>query len=186
MNWTGADPGSVDFGDGTVVVLDTGVLVACGLPDNEKYRSLASFAARVDARLVVPRRVYEELGETPDAYDGSGAVVDQAVEAGWLSVLEELDYSVENVSRAMDAVRGRIGSLSGRGPDDVEQADAALAGAAVQVSASGPVERVVVVTTDGPAGAAIQRILGDIEQVDRTVLDGFVFIDWLTDDLRQR
>ena len=56
-----------------------------------------------DIVLLLPTRVYEEL--TPATYPYGTPPVDDAIEAGWVEVLEEVDYTNPVVSATMDMVR---------------------------------------------------------------------------------
>jgi len=46
----------------TVYIADTGVLVRCGGSDNEKFQQLRRAVRGADVSLLLPQRVYEELG----------------------------------------------------------------------------------------------------------------------------
>jgi len=49
-----------------VWVADTGLFVACGRQQNNKYTALERFARRNDISFVIPQRVYNELGGAPN------------------------------------------------------------------------------------------------------------------------
>ena len=53
--------------------------------------------------LLLPTRVYEEL--TPDSYPYGSPTIEDAIEAGWVELLEEVDYYNPVVSATMDMVR---------------------------------------------------------------------------------
>jgi len=59
-----------------------------------------------DIVLLVPQRVYEEL--TPESYPYDQPPIDDAIESGWVQVLNEVDYSNPVVSATMDMVRQYI------------------------------------------------------------------------------
>jgi hypothetical protein len=145
----------------TAYVVDTGVFVRCGGPDNEKFQRLRGAVRRAGVTLRVPRRVYEELGGDPVAGEyPSGAVpYSTGFEEGWIVVAEELDYANPLVSTAMDDARRAIANETDRDEDGIEKADTALVGLAAQLLDSGEAEEVVLLTTDRPAGRAAERLL---------------------------
>ena len=49
-----------------VWVVDTGLFVACGRQQNNKYTALERFARRNDISFVIPQCVYDELGGAPN------------------------------------------------------------------------------------------------------------------------
>jgi len=53
-----------------------------------------------DIDLLIPQRVYDEL--TPESYPYDQPPIDDAIEAGWVLVLDEVDYSNPVVSATMD------------------------------------------------------------------------------------
>jgi len=52
--------------ESVVWVADTGLFVACGRQQNNKYTALERFAQRNDLSFVIPQRVYDELGGAPN------------------------------------------------------------------------------------------------------------------------
>ena len=76
--------GSDSSGEGTVWIADTGLFVACGRQGNDKYDALRRFVRRRELSLLVPRRVYEELGGAPDRSAPQRTPVDSAIDAGWV------------------------------------------------------------------------------------------------------
>jgi hypothetical protein len=103
------------FDSDTTVVLDTGVIMACGKPTNEKFVALASFAGRIENPLVIPQRVHDELGGSPEGYSASNMAVDLAIEQGWLRIFNDLDYTNPKLSQVMDDVRNYGGVNLGVG-----------------------------------------------------------------------
>ena len=47
-------------------IADSGLFIACGRQQNNKYTALERFAAQNDLTFVIPQRVYDELGGAPD------------------------------------------------------------------------------------------------------------------------
>ena len=154
--------------------------IACGREQNNKYTALSSVAQRPNITFVIPQRVYEELGVAPARSTPGQTPINSAIDAGWVSVIDELNYTNPTVSAVMDDVRGYIARSSDRAEDTIEKADAALGGVAVQLLEEGDATHVRVVTTDEDAGngvvAAIesQGYEGQIE-----FKNGFVLIDEL-------
>lgn len=80
------------------------------------------------------------------------------IEAGWIVVADELDYANPLVSTVMDEARRFVASEAGRDEDAIEKADTALLGLAAQLL-DGWADRVVLLTTDKPAGTAAEALL---------------------------
>jgi hypothetical protein len=145
----------------TAYVADTGVFVRCGGPDNEKFQRLRRAVRQAGVSLVVPRRVYEELGGDPAAEEYPSGDIPYPVgfEEGWIVVADDLEYTNTLVSTVMDETRRFIAHETDRDEDTIEKADTALVGLAAQLLDTGEAERVVLLTTDKPAGQAAERIL---------------------------
>jgi hypothetical protein len=128
----------------TVCVADTGVFVRCGGPDSEKYRTLRHAVTGANASLLIPRRVYEELGgDDLRAYSLNPAGWQAGIEQGWIVVADELDYTSSVVSGVMDDARRFVASETDRDEDRVEKADIALVGLAAELLNIGKVSEVV-------------------------------------------
>ncbi|WP_049972631.1 hypothetical protein [Haladaptatus cibarius] len=145
----------------TAYIADTGVFVRCGGPDNEKYQRLRRAVRQAGISLLVPRRVYEELGGDPDdeAYPSSNSRWQEGVDEGWIQIADELDYTNSRVSRVMDAARRFIANDTDRPEDTIEKTDTALIGLAAQLFDTGQAGSVVLLTTDKPAGRAAESLL---------------------------
>ncbi|MFQ3475579.1 hypothetical protein HKK80_04865 [Halonotius sp. F2-221B] len=145
----------------TAYIADTGVFVRCGGPDNEKFRRLRHALREAGVSLLIPQRVYEEIGGDSAAteYPSGNVPYGDGFEEGWLTVANELDYTESVVSTVMDAARRFIAAETDRDEDLIEKADTALLGLAVQVLASGQADHVVLLTTDKPAGRAAETLL---------------------------
>lgn len=171
-------PCDAEFGEGTTVIIDSGVLIACGGQKNAKSQAFERFARRSVSSFIIPERVHAELGGAPEGFGVSGASVDIAIETGWLSVADDLNYSNSDVASAMDDVRTFIADRTNRDEDTIEKADAALGGLAIQLLTRDAVRNIVVLTTDRPAGAGVGHALSRRGYGDSvTVVDGFDFID---------
>lgn len=147
----------------TVYVADTGVFVRCGGPGGEKFERLLRALRQSNQSLLVPQRVYEELGGDPaaDAYPSGDVPYTGAIEEGWVVVADELDYSNPLVSTVMDETRRFITNETGRPEDRVEKADTALVGLAAQLLVTDGADEVVLLTTDKPAGRAAETLLSN-------------------------
>ena len=145
----------------TAYIADTGVFVRCGGPDNEKFQRLRHALREAGVSLLIPQRVYEEIGgdSTATEYPSGNVPYGDGFEEGWLTVADELDYTESVVSTVMDAARRFIATETDRDEDLIEKADTALLGLAVQVLASGQADHVVLLTTDKPAGRAAETLL---------------------------
>jgi hypothetical protein len=145
----------------TVYLADTGVFVRCGGPNRDKFRQLRRALRQAGVSVRIPRRVYEELGGTPaaDEYPSGNVPYSDAIEEGWIVVADELDYINPLVSTVMDEARRFIATETDRDEDAIEKADTALVGLAAQVLDTGEADRVVLLTTDKPAGKAAETLL---------------------------
>ena len=145
----------------TVYIADTGVFVRCGGPDNEKFQQFRHALREAGVSLLIPQRVYDELGgdAATTEYPSGNVAYSDGFEEGWLTVADELDYTESVVSTVMDAARRFIAAETDRDEDLIEKADTALLGLAVQVLASGQADHVVLLTTDKPAGRAAETLL---------------------------
>lgn len=144
----------------TAYLADTGVFVRCGGPDNDKFQRLRRAVRQAGVSLRVPPRVYEELGgdSTADAYPSS-TIPHTGFEEGWIIVTDEPDYTNPLVSTVMDEARRFIASETERDEDTIEKADTALIGLAAQLLDTAEADRVVLLTTDKPAGKAVETLL---------------------------
>ena len=145
----------------TAYIADTGVLVRCGGPNNKKFQRLRRAVRGADVSLLLPQRVYEELGgdSTAAAYPSGTIPYSDGFEEGWLTVADALDYTEPVVSTVMDAARRFIATETDRPEDRIEKADTALIGLAAQLLDSGQADSVVLLTTDKPAGRAAETLL---------------------------
>mgnify|MGYP002762642117 FL=1 len=139
-------------------IADTGLFIACGRQQNNKYTALERFAQRNDLTFVIPQRVYDELGGAPRRSTPGQTPINSAIDAGWVTVADEPDYTNGTVSQVMDDVRSYIARSSKRSEDRIEKADTALAAAAVErLEADSGL--VCIVTTDIDAGEAVVATL---------------------------
>jgi hypothetical protein len=162
-------------------VADTGLFIACGRQQNNKYTALARFARRNEITFRIPQRVYDELGDALDRSTPGETPIDTAIDAGWVSVADALDYTNPTVATVMDDVRGYIARASNRNEDGIEKADAALAGMAVQLLEQGDTAYISLVTTDIDAGegaVAAVEAAGFSGQIE--VVDGFELLTQIT------
>jgi hypothetical protein len=107
--------------------------------------------------LLLPTRVYEEL--TPESYPYGTPPIEDALEAGWVQLLEEVDYSNPVVSATMDMVRQYISAATDRPEHTIEQADAEVGGAAATLLEQERTESLAIYTNDLPAFRGIERAL---------------------------
>lgn len=161
-------------------IADTGLFVAMGRQSNSRYRAVRQFARRKNITFVLPQRVAEELSlDTPGSRQ---LAVEDAIEDGWVSVAEPLNFTQPVVSRVMDGIQRYIASADDRPADEIERADAALAALAVQQLNAGAAAEVYIYTTDIAAGEGAETVLASEGFGDSvTFVDGFRFIE----DLQQ-
>jgi hypothetical protein len=159
----------------TLHVADTGLVVALGQPSDERYRAVERFARQNEVSFTLPRRVYDELTEPTET---TRPPVDTAVADGWICVADPLAYHVSLVSRVMDGVQRYVANADGRPADEVERADAALAGVVAHGFAVDDVEAAYVYTTDVAAGRGVETVFTDEGYGDSVVfVDGFRFVE---------
>lgn len=157
-------------------IADTGLFVAMGGSENPRFRAVRRFARRNGIAFVLPKRVYDELAvDDPDA---PTPPVETAIDQGWTTVAESLDYSHPVVSKAMDGVQRYIANADDRPADGVERADAALAAHAAQALVTGGATEAYVYTTDVAAGNGVETVLASDGYADSiTFVNGFRFIE---------
>lgn len=174
--------GSFDLMQEDVIwVADTGLFVACGRQQNNKYTALERFAQRNDFSFVIPQRVYDELGGAPNRSTPGQTPINSAIDAGWVTVAEEPDYTNNTVSQVMDDVRTFIAQSSNRREDQIEKADSALAAVAAERLDAGDTGFACIVTTDVDAGEGIVSALSRNGFDERVQFkDGFELIDEIT------
>lgn len=163
-----------------VYIVDTGVFVRCGGPDNGKFQRLRRALRQTDASLRVPQRVYEELGGDPaaDEYPSGNIPYPDGFEEGWIVVADKLGYANPLVSTVMDEARRFIANEIDRDEDSIEKADTALVGLAAQLLDTGQADHVVLLTTDKPAGRATETLLPQHGFSDRIEFR-YVSVDYL-------
>lgn len=76
------------FQESVAWIADTGLFVACGRQQNNKYAALERFAQRNDLTFVIPQRVYDELGGAPDRSTPRQTPINSAIDAGWVRVAD--------------------------------------------------------------------------------------------------
>lgn len=168
------------FQESVAWVADTGLFVACGRQQNNKYTALERFAQRNDLTFVIPQRVYDELGGAPDRSTPGQTPINSAIDAGWVTVSDEPDYTNSTVAKVMDDVRSFIARSSNRDEDQIEKADTALAAVAVELL-QGKNEFVCIVTTDIDAGEGVVAALDANGFENRAQFkNGFELIDEIT------
>ncbi|WP_336326460.1 hypothetical protein [Halovenus sp. HT40] len=166
------------YDDSVAWVADTGLFIACGRQQNNKYTALKRFAQRNELTFIVLPRVYDELGGAPDRSTPGQTPINSAIDAGWVTVADEPDYTNSTIAQVMDDVQRFIAHSSNRDEDQIEKADAALAAIAVEHLGSGPADYACVVTTDRDAGEGTVTALEANGFENRIQFkDGFELID---------
>ncbi|WP_049946407.1 hypothetical protein [Halalkalicoccus jeotgali] len=167
--------------DSTAWVADSGLFIACGRQENTKYTALERFATHNQITFIIPQHVYEELNSAPAQSTPGQIPIDSAITSGWVTVADDLDYTNSTVSTVMDRTRSYIANSSNRSEDQIERADTALAGVAIQLLLQGPASSVCLLTTDADAGQGVVTAIeaaGFTDQI--TLKDGFELIESIT------
>lgn len=159
-------------------VFDTNCFVA--FERDDAVQLLERAVSEHEVTLLAPARVYEEL--TPEGLPYDTPPVDVAVEAGWVEVLDTIDYANPVVSATMDSVRRYIAAADDRPAHEVEQADAEVGGAAAALLERGAAQSVAVYTNDAAAFRGIERALASHGYEERVrMVDSFEFFDAVID-----
>ncbi|AQL43298.1 hypothetical protein BV210_11605 [Halorientalis sp. IM1011] len=167
-----------DVDESVVWIADSGLFIACGRQQNNKYTALERFSRRHDITFVIPERVYAELGGAPDRSTPGQTPINSAIDAGWVTVAADPDYTESTVSRVMDDIRAFIATSSNRDEDQIEKADTAFGAVAVDCLTNGDAESVSVITTDTDVGEGVVASLTANGFEDRVqFVDGFELID---------
>ncbi|AKH97563.1 hypothetical protein [Halanaeroarchaeum sulfurireducens] len=168
------------FHESIAWVVDTGLFIACGRQQNNKYTALERFAQQYDLTFVVPQRVYDELGGAPNRSTPGQTPINSAIDAGWVTVADEPEYSNSTVSQVMDDVRSFIARSSNRDEDQIEKADTALAAVAAELLEENA-NYVCIVTTDIDAGEGVVNAL-EVNGFENRIQfkNGFELIDEIT------
>jgi hypothetical protein len=166
------------FPDVEAHVVDTNLFVTFERHDTV---ALLERAARDhDVVLRLPSRVYEEL--TPANYPYGTPPVDDAIEAGWVEILEEVDYTSPVVSATMDTVRRYIAAADDRPEHEIEQADGEVGGATAMLLERGDADSVAVYTHDLAAFRGIERALTEHDYEGRVqLIRAFDFVEAVED-----
>jgi hypothetical protein len=167
-----------DVDEAVTWITDSGLFIACGRQQNNRYTALERFARRNDLTFAIPQRVYDELGGAPDRSTPGQTPINSAIDAGWVPVADEPEYTDSMVSRVMDDVRSYVATSSNRDEDQIEKADTALGAVAVERLSNNDAEFVAVVTTDTDAGKDVVAALTANGSEDPTRFkDGFELTD---------
>ena len=136
-------------------IIDANLFIRFERPDSVDLLERA--VTEQNVVLLLPTRVYEEL--TPESYPNGAPPIEDAIEAGWVQLLEEVDYSNPVVSATMDMVRQYIAAATDRPEHTIEKADAEVGGAAATLLEQGRTDSIAIYTNDLPAFRGIERAL---------------------------
>lgn len=135
-----------------VDLLDANALISAGRPSNTKYRRLRRETLVAGVTLLMPKRVETEVrvGETY-------ASLDTAIDEGWIEIVETPSLTHSDAMNASDITQRTIASMSpAKEGDDVEKADAILAGLAIEYLKQDDMRNeVTLITADVPAQKGI-------------------------------
>lgn len=124
----------------------------------------------------LPPRVYDEL--TPNDLPYDTPPIDDAIEEGWVTLIDDIDYADPTVSTTMDFVRRYIAAATGRPEHEIEQTDAEVGGATAMLLERNEVSSAAVYTNDRAAFAGIMRALDERGVGDRVVMvESFEFFE---------
>ena len=136
-----------------VTLLDANTLVSAGQPSNPKFQKLRRACRTAETTLLLPEQIAAEIRPT-----SVQASLNRAIESGWVEVVETPPISQTDATRARDIARRRIASLSpDKTEDDVETADCALAGLAVELLVTEqPAGGLTILTADRAAREGVE------------------------------
>lgn len=171
----------------STVVIDSSVLIAIGGPENEKFQALAEYATQRDLVFQLPRRVLEEVDESPSTYEPQRTRIRAALDQGWMVTAPTPDYASSTVAAVMDSVRARMAQKADSRDDMVEKTDTALAGIAVHLLTTDPeVTIVTILMADTGAAAAMRDVFAARSYGDSiSIVDGRrLAMELVGDDVR--
>lgn len=145
--------------DTNVHIADTNLFIAFGRPESGRFELLERIAEEHGLVFTIPQRVYDELTVNENDYTISQEPIDLALERGWATLAEDLDYANPVVSDTMDIVRRYIAIATERDEDEVEQADASVGGVAAQLLEREEALSITVYTGDIAARRGIEVAL---------------------------
>lgn len=159
-------------------VIDTNLFIV--FERNQRIEVLERAVSEHDIELLLPQRVYDELTPAELPYDRPP--VERAIDAGWVRVLDGVEYSNPVVSATMDMVRRYIAAADDRAEHEIEQADGEIGGAAATLLENGHADTVAIYTNDIAAFRGIERAVTEHGYTDRVQLvDAFDFYEAVLD-----
>lgn len=162
-------------------IIDTNLFIV--FERNDALELLERVVTERGVEFLIPERVYDEL--TPEELPYRTPPVDEAIDAGWIRVVEEIDYADPVVSSTMDLVRRYIAAADGRSEHDIEQTDAVVGGLTATLLVQEQVDSVAVYTSDRAAFRGIERALVEHGYDDRVQLvRAFDFFETVQDRYR--
>jgi hypothetical protein len=167
---------------GSVIAIDTSVLIALGGPENEKFQRFERFVTSNEIQVRIPEYVAAELGEAPETHQYQRDQLRAAREAGWAESIA-VAFDTPEVSAIVDRTRERMASLSAEdvSEDEIEKTDAVLAGVGYQLADDDT--SVCVLVSDTVAERAIADVLSARDCETVRVVEGREFIRALGDEL---
>lgn len=163
-------------------VADTNLFIAFGRSESGNFSTLERIAQQHNLTFIIPQRVYDELTVNRSEYTTADSAIDLALDSGWATLANDLDYTNPTVSDTMDIIRRYIAAAAEESEDTVEKTDTAIGGVAAQLLERGENTSVTVYTGDIAARRGIEVALtkyGYSERV-RTV-DTFELYDTALD-----
>lgn len=163
-------------------VADTNLFIAFGRTETGNFSILERIAQEHDLTFIIPRRVYDELTINSVEYTTADLPIDLALDRGWATLANDLDYTHSAVSDTMDIVQRYISTAAEKSEDAVEKTDTAIGGVAAQLLERGESTSVTVYTGDVAARRGIEVALAKYGYSDRIrTVDTFELYDTALD-----
>jgi hypothetical protein len=163
-------------------IADTNLFIAFGRPESGNFSTLERIAKSHGLTFIIPQRVYDELSMDKYKYTTADLPIDLALDRGWATFADDIDYANPLVSDLMDIVQRYIATAAEKRDDTVEKTDTAIGGVAAQLLERDESTSVTVYTGDIVARRGIEVALTKYGFSDRMhIVDVFELRDMALD-----
>ncbi|RRJ30974.1 hypothetical protein [Halocatena pleomorpha] len=158
-------------------VADTGVFVWIGGPQPDrpgpsKFETFKQLAATEGIVFTISQQAYGELTENTDSdYEMRGSFIETAIEDGWVTVAEPLDFTIGPVSTVLNRAEQLITQRDKHHQTATDaRADASLLAIATQLIETEQTDQCIIYTTDKAQSETAMDLLGE-RYGDRIVVE---------------